>query len=112
MVLPSPRLMWGVDLWVIAAGRSDIARRISETKPYQKSEVAGSFLADWLTPMLLITVWEATSTDAYTVYKYSPPIPGRVPYEVFPSAWEGTWLEDHLPKQASLMEALGVVSDS
>lgn len=109
LVVPSPRFMWGIDLWAIATGRTDIAQRISETKPYPKSEVAGSLLADWLEPMLLIAVWQTTSADAYTVYKYSPSIPGRVPFEIFPSRWEGTWLDDHFPKQASLMEALGVV---
>lgn len=98
IVIPAPPFMWGIDVWAVAPERQDRVARLVETAPYALSHVSESFVVDWLDPLMVLVAWEATSEDAYQIYKISPPPPGQLPYIHTPRPYEGTWLEPELEK--------------
>ncbi len=100
IVLPLPPYMWGIDVWAVANESADLLERLSTTPPYEQSRVSGTYIVDWLDPVLLLVAWETTSPDAYTIYKMTPPPPGELPYIHTPRPYEGTWLEAAMTKQA------------
>lgn len=98
MIAPKAEIGWYCYVWAIERGRKDLAEKIAHTNPWPDIPVAASLLADWADPWILVTVCLWMTHAPYEVIKYFPPIPGRVPYELFPDAFEGTWLERPGPK--------------
>lgn len=93
-----PSKGWLVGVWALAPGRRDLAERIADTDPFPTVKAATSVLADWGTPWLLVTFAEWTDDAPYTVVRYAPALPGRVPFHMTPDPYEGTWLEASGPK--------------
>lgn len=93
LAVPRPKYPWGIDVWGIEPDRLALAQKIAATKPWPESVVLGSVLADWTKPWLLVTLWAGTHRSPYEVIKYSPPIPKRVPYIIYPEKYKGTWME-------------------
>jgi len=98
LIAPRAKTGWFWHLWAIERGQRDLAERISRTDPWPTVPVVASLIADWTDPWLLITVAHWQDEHPYDVVKYWPPIPGRVPYEIIPPAFEGTWLERPGPR--------------
>jgi len=98
LVAPKAEIGWFWVLWAIERGRADLAQRISRTDPWPSVPVVATLIADWSDPWLLVTVSHWKNNHPYDVVRYAPPIPGRVPFEIIPGAFEGTWLEKPRPK--------------
>jgi hypothetical protein len=98
LIVPKAEIGWHCNVWAIESGRNDLAEKIAQTNPWPEVPVVASLLADWSDPWILATVCHWASIEPYQVIKYSPPIPGRVPYVLVPEAFEGTWLESPGPK--------------
>jgi len=98
LLIPAPPLGWFVSVWAIAPGRRDLVDRICETNPWPTVIPAGSVLADWGIPWILVTVAQWTNGAPYQVVRYAPSLPGRVPFHISPECYEGTWLEPPGPK--------------
>jgi hypothetical protein len=98
LVHPNPPLGWYMSAWAIAPGRGDLADRIAATDPWPTVTAAGSVLANWGTPWLLLTIAEWTNNQPYEVTRYAPALPGRVPFHMTPAPYDGTWLEAPGPK--------------
>jgi hypothetical protein len=94
VVLPTPANVWGLDVWAVEIPRSALADKIRTTPPWPKSEIFGSFVADWTDPLIVITAWQGVDDSPYQVLKLSPLIPGEIPYVFVPEKWAGTWLYD------------------
>jgi hypothetical protein len=94
LVLPPPPHPWGVDVWAIEPGKEGrLIPRILGTRPWPSAPIVGAVASEWSTPVILLTVWQATTAEPYTVIRYDPPLSSRVPYLILPKKWEGTWLE-------------------
>jgi hypothetical protein len=91
--LPMPKWGWYLNVWAIEKDREDIVERILQTEAWSTVPRVGSLLADWHNPWVLVTIGFWATTTPYKIYRYSPRIPGRPPYKVVPSAYEGTWLK-------------------
>jgi hypothetical protein len=98
LVAPRAKIGWFWHLWAIERGRRDLAERIGKTDPWPSVPVVATLLADWSDPWLLVTVSHWGNDHPYDVVRYEPAILGRVPYEIIPNAFEGTWLEQPGPK--------------
>lgn len=98
LVHPMPPLGWYLQVWAIEPGRRDLAERIASTDPWPAVRATASLLADWGSPWLLVTLAEWTDPKPYRAIRYSPALPGRVPFIMQPDAYEGTWLEHRGPK--------------
>jgi hypothetical protein len=94
LALPCPVTPWGLDIWAVEAHGFGLANRIARTLPWPKTELLGSFIADWTEPLILVTAWQGVDAHPYQVVKRYPPIPGEVPYVLVPEKWVGTWLYD------------------
>lgn len=111
LVVPSPEYMWGCDVWAVSPERKGLGRKIASTPPYEKSKVLGRVLVDWLAPMVLVTVWAATTKDAYEFFKISPAPEGRVPIVQAPRPWQNTWLEPYFREHSDGDDFWGRVAD-
>lgn len=98
LIAPTPQWGWFVTVWAIQVGRRELAAKIAQTDPWPEVPVRASLLADWTDPWLLVTVSEWKNNRPYQVIHYEPAIPGRVPMEVIPRSFDGTWLEAPGPK--------------
>ncbi len=99
LVVAPPKHPWGIDVWAIEAGLDDVVERIRETPPWPLSQIAGWITSSWTAPVILVTVWQGVNGSPYEVVRYSPPIPGEVPYVFIPEKWSGTWLEEKMEKR-------------
>ena len=94
---PFPQYLWGVDIWAVESHA--IAKRISTTRPWPDCPVVANLLLGAVTPMLLVTVWQSAVEQPYEVVQIIDPagrphpVPGIVPFEIVPAAFEGTWLD-------------------
>jgi hypothetical protein len=98
LIAPPAEIGWFWHLWAVERGRRDLAERVGATDPWPSVRVVATLLADWSDPWLLVTVSHWDNDHPYDVVQYEPAIPGRVPIEIIPNAFEGTWLEDPGPK--------------
>jgi hypothetical protein len=94
----APRYGWYLTIWAVEAGRLDLIDQIRGTDPWPTVRIAGSVLADWISPWILVTLAYWENDHPYTVVHYEPRIPGRAPLEIIPRAYDGTWLEVEGPK--------------
>ena len=109
LVLAPPKHPWGIDVWAIERGQDEAMLRIRETPPWPRSEIAGSIASSWSNPMILVTVWQGIDGSPYEVVRYSPPIPGLVPYVFIPEKWSGIWLDETMnqePKHPRVLELI------
>jgi hypothetical protein len=95
---PMPAIGWYFTLWAIEAGKRDLAIRICETDPWPAVPIRATLLADWTEPWFLVTIGYWASERPYRVIRYEPRLPGRVPFEIVPRSYEGTWLEHPGPR--------------
>ena len=93
LVAPMPAMGWQFSVWAIQRGSRDIAERIAETNPWPTVETFATLLMDWSDPWLLLAFARWTAPKPYRLFRYEPSLPGRVPFERYPDAYEGTWLE-------------------
>jgi hypothetical protein len=93
LIAPSPEIGWCFNVWAIEPGRRDLAEKIAQTNPWQTVPIGATLLVDCDVPWLLVTVAYMITEKPYDIIQFSPPIPGRIPFEVVPRAFEGTWLE-------------------
>jgi hypothetical protein len=93
LIVPKAEIGWYCYVWACERGRKDLADKIVHTDPWPQAPVIAWLLADWSDPWILVTVCNIVSRWPYQVIKYSPSLPGRVPFVFVPDAFEGTWLE-------------------
>lgn len=83
----------GLYVWALPQGYVDVIPQMIETRPWPTCPNVGAIAADWTNPALLITVWRAETATPYAVYKMTPGVKGRVPFEIVPAHYEDTWLD-------------------
>jgi hypothetical protein len=93
-----PDFGWTFSVWAIEPGRRDLAERINDTNPWPTVRNFASLLMDWSDPWILMAFASMGTEPPYKVVRYEPALPGRVPIEIYPEAYEGTWLGDSSPR--------------
>lgn len=92
VVLPVPEHPHGYEIFVAPKPIEDLVAWLAETPPYPASRVSAVLTAEWLTPTLILVVWEATNDAPYRVTEshHEPTRSARL--AIVPTTYHGTWV--------------------